>query len=490
MASGSFNSSTGVNLNLYCEWSSVAYTAGNYSDVTMKTYLNHRSLYVGSRSDSYVKCDGQNYTYAAPSISYGGSGKTNTVLLSSKTFRVYHNSDGKKSITLEAGWRFSGKYSGKSIGWITCSNTVALDDIPRAATINSATDFTSDQNPSLTFSNPGGFSLNVRLEFGGTSIQRNDVSNTGSYTFYLSDSERNLLFSKCPNSSTLSVRFVVATKIGSSSETHWTWLDRTMTVQSGNPTVKTFTATRVDNTVPSSWGIYVQGKSQCKLQVTASGIYGSSIKSYQIKQGSTILASSSSTTTPVLTSTGTITYTVIVTDSRGRTASKTVSIAVAGYSAPYFSSVRSQRCLANGTPDNDGTYIRTLASFTYSKIGQNSVSFTVAFKKPEDENWSAEVASSSGVARVIAGGSASIDSSYQVMFKLVDEFNTVQYIDTLSTAYTTMDFRKGGKGIAIGKVSEYDNLFDVALPSKFRNGLILVDDNGNEIDVLEKIKNL
>ena len=53
-----------------------------------------------------------------------------------------------------------------------------------------------------------------------------------------------------------------------------------------------------------------------------------------------------------------------------------------------------------------------------------------------------------------------------------------------------MDFRKGGKGIAIGKVSEYDNLFDVALPSKFRNGLILVDSNGNEIDVLEKIKNL
>ena len=216
MASGSFNSSTGVNLNLYCEWSSSANTAGNYSDVTMKTYLNHYSLYVGSRSDSYVKCDGQNYTYTAPSISYGGSGKTNTVLLSSKTFRVYHNSDGKKSITLEAGWRFSGTYSGKSIGWITCSKTVTLDNIPRAATINSATNFTSNQNPSLTFSNPGGFSLNVRLEFGGTSIQRNNISNTGSYTFSLSDSERNLLLSKCPNSSTLSVRFVVATKIGSS----------------------------------------------------------------------------------------------------------------------------------------------------------------------------------------------------------------------------------------------------------------------------------
>ena len=489
MASGSFNSSTGVNLNLYCEWSSTTNTAGNYSTVTMKTYLNHYSLYVGSRSDSYVKCDGQNYTYTAPSISYGGSSKTNTTLLSSKSFTVYHNSDGKKSITLEAGWRFSGTYSNKSIGWITCSKTVTLDNIPRAAAINSATNFTSNENPSLTFSNPGGFSLNVRLEFGGDSIQRNNISNTGSYTFSLTTAERNKLFAKCPNSSTLTVRFVVATKIGSSSETHWAWLDRTMTVQSGNPTVNTFTATRVDNAVPSAWGVYVQGKSQCKLTATASGIYGSTIKSYQIKQGSTILGSSSTVTTPILNTSGSITYTVIVTDSRGRTASKTVSITVKSYSSPSFSSVRCQRCLANGTVNDDGTYIKALAKFTYSAIGQNSVTSTVAFKKPEDEEWSAEVAFTSNTAKVIAG-SASIDSSYQVMFKLIDEFNTVQYIDILSTAYTTMDFRKGGKGVAIGKVSEYDNLFDVALPSKFRNGLILVDNNGNEIDVLEKIKNL
>ncbi len=489
MASGSFNSSTGVNLNLYCEWSSSTNTAGNYSDVTMKTYLNHYSLYVGSRSDSYVKCDGQNYTYTAPSISYGGSSKTNTVLLSSKTFRVYHNSDGKKSITLEAGWRFSGTYSNKSIGWITCSKSVILDDIPRAATIDSATNFESTENPSLTFSNPGEFPLNVRLEFGDASIQRNDIPNTGSYTFLLTDEEKNLLFSKCSNSSTLSVRFVVATKIGSSSETHWAWLDRTMKVQPGNPTIDFFTATRVDNTVPPSWKVYIQGKSQCELQAEASGIYGSSIKSYQIQQGSTILASSNSVTTPVLTGTGAITYTVIATDSRGRTASQTVTITVLEYLTPSFTSVKSQRCLLDGTIDDNGTYLKTIADFTYSNIGQNNVSLTVAFKKPEDENWSTEVVCLSGVANIISGN-ISVDSSYQVMFKLTDEFSTVQYIDILSTAFTTMDFKKGGKGVAIGKVAETDNLFDVGMPSKFRNGLVLVDSYGNEIDVLEKIKNL
>lgn len=119
----------------------------------------------------------------------------------------------------------------------------------------------------------------------------------------------------------------------------------------------------------------------------------------------------------------------------------------------------------------------------------NSATAKVYFKKPEDASWSAGVAFSSNVPVVIAG-SASIDSSYQVMYEVTDAFTTVQFIDMLSTAFTTMDFKKGGKGVAIGKVSEYDNLFDVGMPSKFHEGLVLVDEHGTEYDVLQILKNL
>jgi len=56
----------------------------------------------------------------------------------------------------------------------------------------------------------------------------------------------------------------------------------------------------------------------------------------------------------ILNSSGTITFTATVTDSRGRTsAAATVSITVIAYSVPSFSSYNSQRCNSSGTIDVD-----------------------------------------------------------------------------------------------------------------------------------------
>ena len=497
MASGSFNSSTGVGLNLYVDWSSTINVAGNYSTVTMSTYLKHYSLYVGARSDAYVKCDGQNYTYNTSAISYdGGSGQINTTLLSSKTFTVYHNSDGTKSIKLEAGWRFSGTYSGQSIGWIKCEKTVTLDEIPRASSITSAGNITLGNACSVKWT-PNSSSFKFKLKFtlgsydsGWTSFVTPNSTNAYTYTgFTVPLSVANQLPNNTTGTMTVSLNTYNSsgTQIGSTTTKTFT-----VTVPSTvKPSISAFTATRVNNTVPSTWGIYVQGKSQCTLEITAAGSYSSTIKTYSIKQGSTVLSSERTFTTNVLNTTGSITYTATVTDSRGRTASTTVSITVTAYSSPSFSQVLSQRCKQNGTLYDDGTYIRAFAKFTYSAIGNNTLTAKVSFKRPEDpdDDWSSEETITTNTAKVIAG-SASVDSSYQVKYRLQDQFNTVTYIDILSTAFTTMDFRMGGKGVAIGKVAEYDNLFDVGIPAKFRDGLILEDDHGNTYDVLQIIKNL
>lgn len=51
-----------------------------------------------------------------------------------------------------------------------------------------------------------------------------------------------------------------------------------------------------------------------------------------------------------------------------------------------------------------------------------------------------------------------VDSAYDLGLNLYDYFSEAHaYID-LSTAFTIMDFRSTGKGMAIGKVSEQDNL--------------------------------
>lgn len=91
------------------------------------------------------------------------------------------------------------------------------------------------------------------------------------------------------------------------------------------PTISSISASPVnDNSVISGWGIYVYGKSKAKLTINgAAGAYGSTIRSYSITTSPNVgSASSASYTTGLLYSSGVITVTAKVTDSRGRTATK------------------------------------------------------------------------------------------------------------------------------------------------------------------------
>ena len=63
---------------------------------------------------------------------------------------------------------------------------------------------------------------------------------------------------------------------------------------------------------------------------------------------------------------------------------------------------------------------------------------------------------------VFGGGAISTESSYDVKYTITDAFTTVTIYDTVSTAAVLMDFKAGGKGIAIGKVAEKDNVVEIA----------------------------
>ena len=66
------------------------------------------------------------------------------------------------------------------------------------------------------------------------------------------------------------------------------------------------------------------------------------------------------------------------------------------------------------------------------------------------------------------GGSISAESSYDIKYTISDAFTTVTVNDTISTVSVLMDFKAGGKGIAIGKVSEFDNTLEVSDKWNFR----------------------
>ena len=141
--SGSFSNYPVSKFGLYCEWNGSQSVTGNYTNITLKVYLQFYTLAVGARNDSTISINGTSETYTAAAINDMSSTSWHKVLLKSKTVTVYHNSDGtKNNVALSASWRFSGTYSGVSIGTITASTTVNLDKIDRTA-------------PTVTFSTSG-----------------------------------------------------------------------------------------------------------------------------------------------------------------------------------------------------------------------------------------------------------------------------------------------------------------------------------------------
>lgn len=442
---------------LRVDWTQTKNVSANTSTVTAKLYLvNDWSLSINGRSDNTCTIDGTQQTFASPAVS-----STGTHLLGTVSQTVSHASDGSKSLAISAVFNIRATLSGTYYGSITASANITLDSIPRASSV-SAPNGTMGTALTLSIARASSsFTHTLTYAFGSTSgtIAAKTTSTSVSWTPPLS------LASQIPNTTSGVCTITCTTYNGSTSVGSKTCTLTLSVPASVKPTITSLTVARIDGDVPSSWGIYVQTKSKAKLAINgAAGSYGSTIKSYSISGGG-YSGTASTLTTGFLNTSGTITFTATVTDSRGRiSAAATVSITVTAYSPPYFDSVLSQRCLSNGTLDDDGTYIRGQASYGYSTCGnKNTVTRSVSYKKATDSTWTdAGVSFSSGTAFTFGGGAISTETSYDIRYTLADTFSTISVQDIVSTAAVVMDFKSGGKGVAVGKVAETDNCFEVS----------------------------
>ena len=227
------------------------------------------------------------------------------------------------------------------------------------------------------------------------------------------------------------------------------------------PSLSGLTQSRIDNGVPSSWGVYVKGKSQVKITASgASGIHGSTIVGYSIS-GPGLSVNASSGTSEVSSSTGTLTYTCAVTDSRGRTASKSVSINVVDYTYPNIS-ISAERCTSDGTKSTNGTYLRVVITFGCASVsGKNSI-----VSKSCSCNGVSNSSFASGTAFVLAAN-CSIGNHYTVSASIKDALgNTAIASAEITTSFRILNVNKKKTGLAIGKFSEKD-AFEVNMDSYF-----------------------
>lgn len=378
----------------------------------------------------------------------------------SGSITVTHKSDGSLSgyvkvyfdaPTTSGGW--SPGSSSCSTGWTTCTTIARASSISGLSgnQLNSGVSVTIDRKSSS-------FTHKVEYKFvnSGWTTASSNAATSCSFTPPLS------LASQIPSatSGALTVRVTTyngSTQIGSS-VTKSINLSVPSTVV---PSLSDLSATRIDNDVPSSWGIYVKGISQVKITASgASGSYGSTISGYSIS-GPGLYTNSSSGTSAQLSSTGTLTYTCTVTDSRGRTASKSVSITVVDYTYPNIS-MSVERCTSDGTKSTNGTYLRIVINYSIASVsGKNGL-----YSKSCSCNGVSSSSFASGTAFVLAAN-CSIGNHYVVNASIRDNVgNTATASADVTTAYRILNVRKNKDGLAIGKFSE-KKAFEVNMDSYF-----------------------
>lgn len=426
-------------------------------DAMYDSYACHLKLYWHDNNNNTDTLFATSSAFTTCGMGYG----TRSV---SGSITVTHKSDGSLSgyvkvyfeaPTTSGGW--SPSSSSCSTGWTTCTTIARASSISGLSgnQLNSGVSVTIDRKSSS-------FTHKVEYKFvnsGWTTVSSNAATSC-SFTPPLS------LASQIPSavSGALTVRVTTyngSTQIGSS-VTKSINLSVPSTVV---PSLSGLSATRIDNDVPSSWGIYVKGISQVKITASgASGSYGSTITGYSIS-GPGLYTNSSSGTSGQLTSTGTQTYTCTVTDSRGRTASKSVSITVVDYTYPNIS-MSVERCKSDGTKDTSGTYLRVVINYSIASVSdKNSIA-----SKSCSCNGVSNSSFASGTAFVLAAN-CSIGSHYAVNASIRDALGrTASASAEVSTAYRVLNVNKNKDGVAIGKFSE-KSAFEVNMDSYLYNDL-------------------
>ena len=230
------------------------------------------------------------------------------------------------------------------------------------------------------------------------------------------------------------------------------------------PSIGAFVVSRIDGNVPSSWGIYVQNKSKAEAAISnAAGSYGSTITAYSISGGG-YSSTTDTLTTGFLLTAGTVTFTAKVKDSRGRWSDESsVSITVVAYSTVCLQPLCA--ALPAGWHDLYKRHLRQGEGDLHLCLlhRQEQHHDLDLLQKTTDSSYTnANVAFSSGVNFVLGGVNLSTDYSYDIKFVLTDAFGSYYVLETISTASVVMDFKAGGLGIAMGKVSETDNCFEVS----------------------------
>jgi hypothetical protein len=403
--------------------------------------------------------------YSGNIMSYDGS---STVTVRSGTMTIPHNADGSKSITLA--FTVSSQNATYLPGSANASGTMSLTNIPRQATVTNAPDFTDIENPTLTYSNPAGSSADtlqacISLTGASANIAYRDIPKNGSsYTFQLTDAERNVLRQATTNAKSRTVYFYIATTIGGT-----TYRDNeaaTFTVVNASPT---FSATYQDTNsttvaITEDDQDIIRNQSTLQVNITnATALKYASLSTASVTiNGNTTSATISGTTATFNLGTQNIsaptTAAVTVTDSRGYSTTRNLTVQMVDWQLPtgIIYCEREQ----NYYTDTD---ISCNASYS-SVLGKNTCTIQVRYKKVANATWGTYQTLQDGVVSTIA-----LDNNYDwdVQVKLTDLFGSTTYNLVVGRGLPDLYIDTHNHSVGVGCFPKYQESLEVYGKSVF-----------------------
>ena len=153
------------------------------------------------------------------------------------------------------------------------------------------------------------------------------------------------------------------------------------------------------------------------------------------------------------------------------------------YWVPKITNLKVSRCNSDGSANEAGTYYSLSFNWECCQItGTNPVkSITHKLGSGTAQAISVNTSSTSGSVSIVSGnGAADVDTTYTIQVTITDKLNG-SYTASVTLAATRfpIDFKAGGKGVAIGKPAELDDYLDVYFKSRFRHEVVL--DQVNQI---------
>lgn len=412
-------------------------TAANTSTVTASVQVKRQDGFTTTGTwKGSLKVGGSTKT-----ISYYGSISNTWVTVATLTTTVNHNADGSGTCYIYA--KVNGPSGTSQAGvYVSGTETVTLDTIPRQAVLTSATDFNDEENPAITYTNPLGTavpSLQVGISLDSTNdceIAYRDVDKAdGTDTINLTEAERNVLRAAVTEGNSRTVWIYLRTRID---ETYYySPLSKTLTIKNPNPTISP-TITDSNSTTVALTGNsskLVRYFSNAAITIGAAAVKQATIESQKVTCGN-----------KSLTDNGTInavesnSFVFTATDSRGNTETKTVTPAFVEY-------VKLTCSLGNNMPDGDGEMaVKVSGNYFNGSFGSKSNSLNVYYRYKTSGgsygSWQAMTVTKSGNAYTATANVTGLDYQQAYVFQAYakDALATVESVEKSVKASPVFDW--------------------------------------------------